>query len=125
MEETPRFTFKAVNRFTREQVEAHLARNHPNCPPEILKKVVKSVAKAPWVDANLAAAVGLTMQAIVRHSLTRYDDALDGASRADYARIKKEFTREAGRIIASWGRKPEAAPGAAESAPGDGGDATG
>lgn len=93
-----------MNRFSKEEVLDHLQKNHPQCPAKIRRRVIEGVANEPWIDANLGAAVGMVLQAAIRHLLTDYDAEIAKSSEADYAAIKRKFNRQATSIIESWNK---------------------
>lgn len=65
-----------MNRFTRDAVFQHIRKKHPRCPDFAISFFAEEVARRSWEKASLGMAVGITMQTVLRHHMTNYDQLL-------------------------------------------------
>lgn len=92
-----------MTRFTPEAVEKHIRRKHPGCPDFAVAFFVGEIAKKEWKGVSIGKAVGITMQTVLRHSMTDYDQMLLCGVNRDEARRRVQPKINA--MIASWKRR--------------------
>lgn len=93
------------SRFGRADVLAHIRYHHPGCPPHAVKQVAKRVCGRDWFGTTLGAAVGITINAYLRHEKTNYETLLEGGiARADALR---EVAPKLKRAIRTWAQPRE------------------
>ncbi|WP_246762723.1 DUF2293 domain-containing protein [Rhizobium sp. NZLR1] len=63
-------------KFSHQTIEKHLRRKHPTCPDFAVAFFVAEIGKKDWKGASIGKAVGITMQSVLRHSMTDYDQLL-------------------------------------------------
>ncbi|WP_349254121.1 DUF2293 domain-containing protein [Rhizobium sp. CC1099] len=70
------------------------------CPDFAVAFFVAEIAKKDWKGASIGMAVGITMQNVLRHSMTDYDQLLlCGAKRED---ARRRVQPSINGMIASW-----------------------
>ncbi|WP_259671508.1 MULTISPECIES: DUF2293 domain-containing protein [unclassified Rhizobium] len=88
-------------RFSPETIEKHIKRGHPRCPEFAVRFFVKEVAQKDWKHATIGKAVGITMQNVLRHWMTDYDQLLlEGVDRAE---ARRRVQPRINAMIAAWG----------------------
>ncbi|MBB2718879.1 UNVERIFIED_ORG: hypothetical protein GGD48_004136 [Rhizobium etli] len=89
-----------VTRFQPEKIEKHIKREHPGCPDFAIRFFVSEIAKKEWKQATIGKAVGITMQSILRHSMTDYDQLLlEGVEREE---ARRRVQPRINAMIAAW-----------------------
>jgi hypothetical protein len=73
-------------KFSPETIEKHLRRKHPGCPEFAVAFFVAEISAKDWKGASIGKAVGITMQNVLRHSMTDYDQMLLAGVDRDEAR---------------------------------------
>lgn len=74
-------------KFSPKAIEKHIRRKHPGCPDFAVAFFVSEIANKDWNGVTIGAAVGITMQTTLRHTLTRYDTLLlEGVDREEARR---------------------------------------
>lgn len=87
-------------KFSPETIEKHLRRKHPGCPDFAVAFFTAEISKKDWNGASIGKAVGITMQNVLRHSMTDYDQMLLAGVDRDEARGRVQPKINA--MIASW-----------------------
>lgn len=91
-------------KFSSETIEKHIRRKHPGCPDFAVAFFVAEITKKDWKSASIGMAVGITMQNVLRHSMTDYDQMLlIGVDRED---ARRRVQPKINAMIASWKRRP-------------------
>lgn len=93
-----------MSRFSKEEVEKHIKRHHPGCPDFAVTYLALRVAEREWQQLNLGAAVGITMQSVLRHAMTDYDQLLLIGVERQEARRRVQWKIR--RILEMWKKKP-------------------
>lgn len=89
-----------MTKFSSEAIEKHIRRKHPGCPDFAVAFFVGEIAKKDWQGASLGKAVGITMQNVMRHTMTRYDQMLlEGMDREE---ARRRVQPKINAMIASW-----------------------
>lgn len=65
-----------MNEFTRDAAFQHIKKKHPGCPDFAISFFAEEVSRKTWGNASLGMAVGITMQTVLRHLMTDYDQLL-------------------------------------------------
>ncbi|QSY94820.1 DUF2293 domain-containing protein [Rhizobium bangladeshense] len=87
-------------RFSPETIEKHIKREHPGCPDFAIHFFVKEVAHKEWQHATIGKAVGITMQSVLRHWMTDYDQLLlEGVEREE---ARRRVQPRINAMIAAW-----------------------
>lgn len=90
-------------RFSKETIEKHIKRKHPSCPEFAIRFFVSEIAQKEWKHATIGKAVGITMQNVLRHSMTDYDQLLlEGIERAE---ARRRVQPKINAMIAAWQRQ--------------------
>jgi hypothetical protein len=92
-----------VTKFTPAAIEKHIRRKHPGCPDFAVAFFVREIAKKDWHGASIGKAVGITMQNVLRHSMTDYDQMLLCGVDRDEARRRVQPKINA--MIAAWKKR--------------------
>ncbi|CDM57612.1 MULTISPECIES: DUF2293 domain-containing protein [Rhizobium] len=92
-------------KFSPAIVEKHIRRKHPGCPEFAIAFFVSEITKKDWNGASIGKAVGITMQNVMRHSMTDYDQMLLAGVDRDDARRRVQPKINA--MIATWKKQPE------------------
>jgi hypothetical protein len=96
---------RTVTRFTVAAIEKHIRRKHPGCPDFAVTYFASEIAKKDWTSATLGMAVGITMQNILRHSMTDYDHLiLIGLDREE---ARRRVQPKVNAMIAAWKGRPQ------------------
>ncbi len=84
------------------EVEYFIRREYPGCPEFAVVRFASQICSEPknWRDATVATAVGVTMQNMLRHQLTDYDQLMLVGVRRKEARHRVQPKIDA--MIASW-----------------------
>ncbi|WP_259664787.1 MULTISPECIES: DUF2293 domain-containing protein [Rhizobium] len=92
-------------KFSPETIEKHLRRKHPGCPDFAIAFFVAEIAKKNWKGATLGMAVGITMQNVLRHTMTDYDQLLlVGVHRKE---ARRRVQPKINAMIATWRNYPD------------------
>ncbi|MEY9375892.1 DUF2293 domain-containing protein [Rhizobium leguminosarum] len=92
-----------MTRFPPATIEKHIRKKHPGCPDFAVAFFVAEIAKKDWRSASLGMAVGITMQNVLRHTMTEYDQLLlEGVDRAE---ARRRVQPKISAIIVGW-KKP-------------------
>lgn len=62
--------------FSFEVVSRHIRKKHPGCPDFVVDYIAREIAGREWKGVKLGRAVGITMQALLRHQMTEYETLL-------------------------------------------------
>ena len=62
--------------FPFEVVCHHIRKKHPGCPEFAVEYLAKEISGREWTGIKLGAAVGITMDGLLRHQMTEYDTLL-------------------------------------------------
>ena len=90
-------------KFAPAAIEKHIRRKHPGCPDFAVAFFVAEIAKKDWQEASIGKAVGITMQNVLRHSMTDYDQMLLCGVDRDEARRRVQPKINA--MIAVWKKR--------------------
>lgn len=94
--------------FTPETIEKHIRKKHPGCPDFAIAFFVSEIRKKDWKDASIGRAVGITMQNVLRHTMTDYDTLLlEGVDREE---ARKRVQPKINGYIAAWKKRGGAKP---------------
>ncbi|TAY66482.1 DUF2293 domain-containing protein [Rhizobium leguminosarum] len=93
-----------MTRFKPKTIEKHFRYQHPGCPDFAVAFFVAEIAKKDWKGASLGMAVGITMQNVLRHTMTEYDQLLlEGVNRAE---ARRRVQPKINAMIAGWKKRP-------------------
>ncbi|MBX5012690.1 DUF2293 domain-containing protein [Rhizobium lentis] len=87
-------------KFSPQTIEKHLRRKHPGCPDFAIAFFVGEIAAKDWKGATIGKAVGITMQNVLRHSMTDYDQMLLAGVDRDEAR--RRVQPKVNAMIKAW-----------------------
>ena len=87
-------------RFTETRVEKHIRSKHPGCPDFAVTYLVAAVAAKEWTCLSLGAAVGITMQGVLRHRMTDYDQLL--LAGIDRNEARRRVQPKINAMLAQW-----------------------
>lgn len=87
-------------KFSPDTIEKHLRRKHPGCPDFAVAFFIAEICKKDWKGASIGKAVGITMQNVLRHSMTDYDQMLLAGVDRDEARRRVQPKINA--MISRW-----------------------
>lgn len=91
-------------KFACETIKQHILSKHPNCPDFAVEYFAARIAEKNWKKCTLGQAVGITMQSILRHEMTDYDQLLlIGVERRE---ARRRVQRTVNAMIASWQGPP-------------------
>lgn len=90
-------------KFSPDTIEKHLRRKHPGCPEFAVAFFVAEIGKKDWKGASIGKAVGITMQNVLRHTMTDYDQMLLAGVDRDEARRRVQPKINA--MIELWKRR--------------------
>jgi hypothetical protein len=90
-------------KFSPETIEKHLRRKHPRCPDFAVAFFIAEITAKDWKGASIGKAVGITMQNVLRHTMTDYDQMLLAGVDRDEARRRVQPKINA--MIARWKRR--------------------
>lgn len=96
--------------FERMEIEDHIRRNHPGCPDMGVQLFTDLVAKRSWKSVTMGGAVGIVMDAYLRHEMTDYNQLLFAGMERCAAR--RMVNHKIQKILESWKVPP---PTSAES----------
>ncbi|NKJ97103.1 DUF2293 domain-containing protein [Rhizobium leguminosarum bv. viciae] len=89
-----------MTKFAEAAIEKHIRRKHPGCPDFAVAFFVAEIAKKDWKEARIGKAVGITMQNVLRHTMTDYDQLLlAGVDRAD---ARRRVQPKIDAMMAAW-----------------------
>lgn len=87
-------------KFAFEVIKQHILRMHPKCPDFAVEYFATKIADRNWKKCTLGQAVGITMQSVLRHEMTNYDQLLlIGIERRE---ARRRVQRKVNAMIASW-----------------------
>lgn len=87
-------------RFSPKAIKRHIRRKHPGCPDFAVAFFVSEIAGKEWNGVTIGAAVGITMQTTLRHTMTRYDTLLlEGVDREE---ARRTVQPRINAMIATW-----------------------
>ncbi|EJB03276.1 hypothetical protein Rleg9DRAFT_2108 [Rhizobium leguminosarum bv. trifolii WSM597] len=89
-------------KFSPDTIEKHLRRKHPSCPDFAIAFFVAEIAKKNWKGASIGKAVGITMQNVLRHTMTEYDQML--LAGVDRNEARRRVQPKVNGMIAAWNR---------------------
>ncbi|MGG7577357.1 DUF2293 domain-containing protein [Rhizobium sp. Nf11,1] len=89
-----------MTKFKPEDIEKHFRCQHPGCPDFAIAFFVAEIAKKNWKGATLGMAVGITMQNVLRHYMTDYDQML--LVGIDRKEARRRVQPKVNAIIGSW-----------------------
>jgi hypothetical protein len=90
-------------KFSHQTIEKHLRRKHPACPDFAVAFFVAEIGKKDWKGASIGKAVGITMQNVLRHSMTDYDQML--LAGIDREEARRRVQPKINAMIATWKRR--------------------
>jgi len=91
-----------VTKFSIAAIEKHIRRKHPGCPDFAVTYFASLIVDKDWQGATLGMAVGITMQNVLRHTMTPYDQLmLEGVDRDE---ARRRVQPKVNAMIASWKR---------------------
>ncbi|QWW69359.1 DUF2293 domain-containing protein [Rhizobium sp. WYJ-E13] len=90
-------------KFSPETIEKHLRRKHPGCPDFAVAFFVAEITAKDWKGASIGKAVGITMQNVLRHTMTDYDQMLLAGVERDEAR--RRVQPKVNAIISAWNKR--------------------
>jgi hypothetical protein len=93
----------AVASFRKEIVEKHIRKKHPGCPAFAVEHFATLIAGRDWKGASLGAAVGITMQSVLRHQMTDYDQLLLAGVEREEAR--RRVQGKINKMLGEWKRR--------------------
>ncbi|WP_137152746.1 DUF2293 domain-containing protein [Devosia sp. FKR38] len=97
-----------MTRFTAKAVERHIRKNHPGCPDFAVTYIVERISERDWQGRSLGAAVGTTMQGILRHVMTDYDSLL--LAGIDRIEARKRVQPRINALLAVWSKERKRSP---------------
>jgi hypothetical protein len=65
-----------TTRFTRAEVDAHIDRRHPFCPPDVRESITRRIIERWWDSGRIGRAFGIVSENFVRHAMTDYERLL-------------------------------------------------
>ncbi|MBY2941404.1 DUF2293 domain-containing protein [Rhizobium ruizarguesonis] len=86
--------------FSEAKIENHIRHCHPGCPDFAVAFFVAEIAKKDWKGAKLGKAVGITMQNVLRHTMTDYDQLLLAC--VDREEARRRVQPKINAMIATW-----------------------
>ncbi|MGR9150879.1 DUF2293 domain-containing protein [Rhizobium leguminosarum] len=90
--------------FSEAKIENHIRHCHPGCPDFAVAFFVAEIAKKDWKGATIGKAVGITMQNVLRHTMTDYDRLLlEGVDRAE---ARRRVQPKISAMLVGWKRRP-------------------
>lgn len=89
-----------MTKFAAETVEKHIRRKHPGCPDFAVAFFVGEITKKDWNGVSIGKAVGITMQTVLRHTMTDYDQML--LIGVDREEARRRVQPKINAMIASW-----------------------
>lgn len=92
-------------RFSPSAVERHIRREHPGCPDFAVTLFVGEVSGREWERVTLGQAVGITMQSVLRHTMTEYDALL--MEGMDQKEARRRVLPRVNAMIERWSKKPQ------------------
>ncbi|MDX0928365.1 DUF2293 domain-containing protein [Sinorhizobium medicae] len=92
-----------MTKFTPAAIEKHIRRKHPGCPDFAVEFFVAKIAKKDWNGATIGAAVGITMQSVLRHTMTDYDQLL--LCGVDREEARRRVQPKVNAMIAAWKKR--------------------
>jgi hypothetical protein len=93
-----------VTKFSVAAIEKHIRRRHPGCPDFAVTYFASMIAEKEWKGATLGMAVGITMQNVLRHSMTDYDQML--LVGVDREEARRRVQPKVNAMIARWKKRP-------------------
>lgn len=91
-----------MSTFSKETIIQHIKNKHPRCPDFAVAFFAAEVAKKDWTGASLGRAVGITMQTVLRHQMTNYDQLLlSGVGREE---ARRQVQPRINAMIAQWSK---------------------
>jgi len=87
-------------RFKEARVEKHIQQKHPGCPDFAVAYLVAEVVAKEWTGLSLGAAVGITMQSVLRHRMTDYDQLL--LTGVDREEARRRVQPKINAMLAQW-----------------------
>ncbi|MGN7960875.1 DUF2293 domain-containing protein [Brucella sp. 22210] len=87
-------------KFSTKAIERHIRKKHPGCPNFAVTHFVAQIAERDWQNASLGKAVGITMQNIMRHTMTDYDQLL--LCGVDRKEARRRVQPRVNALIATW-----------------------
>jgi len=97
-------TEQALTKFTETAIRQHIRNKHPGCPDFAVVFLAAEIAKKDWIDTSIGGAVGITMQNILRHLMTDYDQMLLCGVDRNEARRRVQPRIDA--MLAHWAKPP-------------------
>jgi len=93
-----------MTRYTKVAARTHIKSRHPGCPEFVVEHLAEKISEKEWRRATLGMAVGITMQNLLRHEMTDYDQLrLMGIDRkVARNRVQKKIHA----MLSHWGKKP-------------------
>ncbi|MBY3070738.1 DUF2293 domain-containing protein [Rhizobium laguerreae] len=92
-----------MTKFAEAAIEKHIRRKHPGCPDFAVAFFVAEIRKKDWKGASLGMAVGITMQNVLRHTMTDYDQLL--LVGLDRAEARRRVQPKISALIATWKKR--------------------
>ncbi|MBY3493886.1 DUF2293 domain-containing protein [Rhizobium laguerreae] len=86
--------------FPEAAIEKHIRWKHPGCPDFAVAFFVAEIAKKNWKGASLGMAVGITMQNVLRHTMTDYDQLL--LAGVDRNEARQRVQSKVNAMISAW-----------------------
>lgn len=88
--------------FTKKAVARHIRKKHPGCPEFAIIYIAERIASEDWDAMTLGAAVGTTMQGIMRHTMTDYDALL--LAGVDRLEARKRVQPQVNALLTTWAK---------------------
>lgn len=93
-----------MTKFSFDVVSHHIRKKHPGCPEFAVEYFAKEIAGREWKGIKLGGAVGITMDAILRHQMTEYETLLlHGVDRKE---ARKWVQPKIDAMLKVWRTKP-------------------
>ncbi|WHO21376.1 DUF2293 domain-containing protein [Agrobacterium tumefaciens] len=92
-----------MTKFDFDAVTQHIRKNHPGCPEFAVEYFSKEISEREWKGIKLGGAVGITMDAFLRHQMTEYETLLLHGMDRKEARRRVQPKIEA--MLKIWGRR--------------------
>nr|WP_280139485.1 DUF2293 domain-containing protein [Devosia sp. YR412] len=79
-----------------------MRKHHPGCPEFAVEYIAEKIVDRDWEEMSLGAAVGTTMQGIIRHAMTDYDNLLlAGVERVE---ARRRVQKRVNALLDVWSR---------------------
>lgn len=98
-----------MTKFPFDVVRHHIRKKHPGCPEFAVEYFAKEISGREWKGIKLGGAVGITMDAMLRHQMTEYETLLlHGMDRKE---ARKRVQPRIDAMLKVWKMRPRVGDG--------------